>query len=97
VPPTATLTDLDADITAVFPDVELARPGIDCLDKTYFTTHKWDPLVFCRLIQTFVMGTIQEFYHKFLVEYSMIHCNTVHKTPYGRTLETSAHASGTGS
>jgi hypothetical protein len=49
-------------------DVEIAPPGIDRLDKTHFTTHKWDPLVFCRVIQTFMMGTIQEFYHSFLVQ-----------------------------
>jgi hypothetical protein len=68
VPPTATLTDLDADITAVVPDVEIAPPGIDCLEETHFTPHKWDPLVFCRIIQTFMMGTIQEFNHRFLAQ-----------------------------
>ena len=45
LPPTTALTDLDAHITDVFPDVELATPGIDCLDKTHFPTHKWDPLM----------------------------------------------------
>ncbi len=60
----------------MFPDVEVATPGIDGLNKTYFSTHKWDPLVFDRIIQTFMMGTIQEFYHMFLVQKSMIYCNT---------------------
>jgi len=52
----------------VFPDVEIATPRIDRLDKTLFPTHKWDPLVFCRIIQTFMIGTIQEFYHRLLVQ-----------------------------
>ena len=45
LPPTTALTDLDAHITDVFPDVKLATPGIECLDKTHFPTHKGDPLV----------------------------------------------------
>jgi hypothetical protein len=61
----------------VFPNVELATPGIDGLDKAYFPAHKGDPLVFDRIIQTFVMGTIQEFYHTFLVQKSMIYDNTM--------------------
>jgi hypothetical protein len=68
VPPPATLTDLDADVTAVVPDVELATPGIERLDQTHFSAHKGDPLVLCCIIQTFMMGTIQEFYHRFLVQ-----------------------------
>jgi hypothetical protein len=47
--------------------VEIATPGIDGQDKTHFPTHKRDPLVLCHIIQTFMMGTIQEFYHMFLV------------------------------
>jgi len=43
-------------------------PGIDGADQTHFTMQKWDPLVFCRIIQTFMMSTIQEFYHRFLVQ-----------------------------
>ena len=31
----------------------------------------------CRIIQTFMMGTIQEFYHIFLVQKSMICCNVI--------------------
>jgi len=58
LPPTAALTDPDADITDVVPDVEIAAPGIDGPDKKYFPTQKWDPLVFCRIIETFMMGTI---------------------------------------
>src|SRR5207244_12881780 len=73
--PTAALTDMDADITDVFPDVEIATPGIDGLDKMHFSTHKWDPLMLCHIIQTFMMGTIQDFYHMFLVQKSMIHYN----------------------
>jgi hypothetical protein len=61
----------------VFPDVELATPGIDGSDKTHVPTQKWDPLVCCRIIQTFMMGTIQEFYHRFLVQKSMIYYNTI--------------------
>jgi hypothetical protein len=61
----------------VFPDVEMATPGIDRLDKMYFPAHKWDPLVLCGIIQTFMMGTIQEFYHTFLVQKSMIYYNTI--------------------
>jgi hypothetical protein len=80
VPPTATLTGLDADVTAVVPDVESAMPGIDSADQTHFTMQKWDPLVFCRIIQTFMMGTIQEFYHIFLVQKSMIYYNTAKDT-----------------
>jgi hypothetical protein len=53
------LTDLEADITDVFPEVEFATPGIDGLHKMHFPTHKGDPLVCCRIIETFVMGTIQ--------------------------------------
>ena len=68
MPPTATLPDLDADVTAVVPDVELATPGIDGLDQTHCSAHKGDPLVLCCIIQTFMMGTIQEFYHKLLVQ-----------------------------
>ena len=60
----------------MFPDVEIATPGIDGLDKTHFPTHKWDPLVLCRIIQTFMIGTIQEFYHMFLVQQSMIYYDT---------------------
>ena len=77
LPSTAALTDPDADITDVFPDVELATPGIDGLDKTHFSTHTWDPLMLCRIIQTFMMRTIQEFYHTFLVQQSMIYYGTV--------------------
>jgi hypothetical protein len=61
----------------VFPDVEIATPGIDGLDKTHFPTHTGDPLVLGRIIQTFMMGTIQEFYHTFLVQKSMIYYNTI--------------------
>ena len=63
-------------------DVELAPPGIDRLDKTHFTTHKWDPLVFCRIIQTFVMGTIQKFDHIYLVQKSIIYYTTVKDALY---------------
>jgi len=55
-------------------------PGIDGADQTHFTMQKWDPLVFCRIIQTFMMGTIQEFYHIFLVQKSMIYYNTAKDT-----------------
>jgi hypothetical protein len=58
LPPTAALTDPDTDITDVVPDVEITTPGIDRLDKKYFTTQKWNPLVLCRIIQAFMMGTI---------------------------------------
>ena len=68
LPPTAALTDPDADITDVVPDVEVAAPGIDGPDKKYFPTQKWDPLVLYNIIETFMMGTIQEFYHIFLVQ-----------------------------
>jgi len=57
--------------------VEIATPGIECLDKKYVTTQKWDPLVLCRIIETFMIGTIQEFYHIFLVQKSMIYNNTM--------------------
>jgi hypothetical protein len=53
------LTDLDAHITDVFPDVELATPGIQHPEKTYFTPYKGYPLMRCRIIQTFMTGTIQ--------------------------------------
>ena len=56
--------------------MKIATPGIDRLDKTYFPTHKRDPLVLCHIIQTFMMGTIQEFYHMPLVQQSMIHYST---------------------
>jgi hypothetical protein len=58
-------------------DVELATPGIDGQDQTHVPTHKRDPLMLCRIIETFMMGTIQEFYHRFLVQGSMIHSNTI--------------------
>jgi hypothetical protein len=61
----------------VFPDVEIATPGIDCLDKTHFSTHKWDPLMLCHIIQTFMMGTIQKFYHRFLVQKGVIYYNII--------------------
>jgi hypothetical protein len=77
LPPTAALTDPDTDITDIFPDVEIATPGIDCPDKKYFTTQKWDPLVLCRIIETFMIGTIQEFYHMCLVRKSMIYYGTL--------------------
>ena len=38
LPPKAALTDPDADITDVMPDVEVATLWIDCLDKTHFST-----------------------------------------------------------
>ena len=38
LPPKAALTDPDADITDVMPDVEIATLWIDCLDKTHFPT-----------------------------------------------------------
>jgi hypothetical protein len=38
LPPKAALTDPDADITDVMPDVEIATLWIDCLDKTHFST-----------------------------------------------------------
>jgi hypothetical protein len=53
--------------------VEIAPPGIDGQDKTHFPTHKWDPSMLCRIIQTFMMSTIQEFYHMLLVQKSMIY------------------------
>ena len=56
--------------------MEIATPGIDGQDKTHFPTHKWDPSILCRIIQTFMMGTIQEFYHMFLVQQSMIYYGT---------------------
>ena len=59
------------------PDVEIAPPGIDGQDKTHVPTHKGDPLMLCRIIQTFMIRTIQEFYHTFLVQQSMIYYGTV--------------------
>jgi hypothetical protein len=50
LPPTAALTDPDADITDVFPDVEIATLGIDCPDKMHFPTQKWNPLVLYNII-----------------------------------------------
>ena len=38
LPPKVALTDPDADITDVMPDVEIATLWIDCLDKTHFST-----------------------------------------------------------
>jgi hypothetical protein len=61
----------------VCPDVEIATPGIDCPHKTDFPTPKGDPCVFCRIIQTFMMDTIQEFYHTFLVQKRMIYDHTI--------------------
>jgi hypothetical protein len=49
-------------------DVEIASPWIDGHDKTHVPTPKGEPSVLCRIIQTFMMGTIQEFYHRFLVQ-----------------------------
>jgi hypothetical protein len=50
------------------PDVEIAPPGVDGQDQTHVPTTKRDPLVLCRIIETFMMGTIQEFYHRFLIQ-----------------------------
>jgi hypothetical protein len=47
------------------PDVEIAPPGIDGQDQTHVPTPKGNPLVLCCIIQTFMMETIQEFYHIF--------------------------------
>jgi hypothetical protein len=58
-------------------DVEIASPGIDGHDKTHVPTPKGEPSVLCRIIQTFMMGTIQEFYHRFIVQCSMVYCNTI--------------------
>ena len=41
-------------------DVEIVPLRIDGLDKTLVPTHKWDPLMLCRIIQPFMIGTIQE-------------------------------------
>jgi hypothetical protein len=59
------------------PDVEIAPPGIDGQDQTHVPTTKGEPLMLCRIIQTFMMGTIQEFYHTFLVQRIMIYYNTI--------------------
>lgn len=67
----------DADITDVFPDVEIATPGIEYLDKAHFSTYKWYPLVLYHIIQTFMMATIQELYHTSLAQKSMIYYNTM--------------------
>ena len=59
------------------PDVEIAPPGIDGQDQTHVPTLKGNPLVLCRIIQTFMMETIQEFYHIFPVQRTMIDYNTI--------------------
>jgi hypothetical protein len=75
---------VDADITERFPDVEIATPGIDGQDKTHFPTPKGDPLVLCRIRETFMMGTIQELYHMFLAQKSMVYYSTIiHAWPIG--------------
>jgi hypothetical protein len=56
--------------------VETATPRVDGQDKTHFPTHKWNPLVLYRIIHTFMMGTIQEFYHTSLDQKSMIYYGT---------------------
>jgi hypothetical protein len=61
LPPKAALTDSEADITDLFSDVEVAAPWIDCPDKTHFSTQKGYPLALCRIIKTFMIGTIPEF------------------------------------
>jgi hypothetical protein len=53
--------------------VETATPRVDGQYKTHFPTHKWNPLVLYRIIHTFMMGTIQEFYHTSLDQKSMIY------------------------
>jgi hypothetical protein len=68
LPSKAALTGSDTDITDVMPDVEIATPWIERLDKKYFPTQKRDPLVLYRVIQTFMTCTIQEFYHIFLIQ-----------------------------
>jgi hypothetical protein len=50
------------------PEVEGAPPGIDCLGKTHFAAPKGEPLMLCRIIQTFMTGTIQEVCHMFPVQ-----------------------------
>jgi hypothetical protein len=68
---------VDADITERVPDVEMATPRMDGLDKTHFPPHKWNPLVLCRIIETFMSGTIQELYHLFIVQKSMVYYSTM--------------------
>jgi len=63
----ATLTDINADITDVFPKVEIATPGINCPDKKHLSSQERYPLALCRIVETFMLGTIREFYHIFLV------------------------------
>jgi hypothetical protein len=61
--------------------VEIAPPGIDGQDnKMHVPTHKWDPLVLCRIIEPFMTGTIQDLYHIGLVPKSMIYYSTVRDT-----------------
>jgi hypothetical protein len=68
---------VDADITERFPDVEIATPGMDGPDKTHVPTPKRDPLVLCRIIETFMMGTIQELYHMLLIQKTMVYYSTL--------------------
>jgi hypothetical protein len=79
---------VDADITERLPEVEIATPGMDGQDKTHISTHKRDPLVLCRIIETFMMDTIQELYHMLLVQKSMIYYSAVINTwPIGANVD----------
>ena len=84
---------MDADITERFPDVEIATPGIDGLDQTHFSTHKRDPLVLCGIIETFMMGTIQELYHMLLIQKSMVYYSTL--SMLGLSEQMAMHLTGT--
>jgi hypothetical protein len=68
---------VDADITERLPEVEIATPGMDGQDKTHIPTPKRDPSVLCRIIETFMRGTIQELYHMLLVQKSMVYYSTI--------------------
>jgi hypothetical protein len=59
------------------PEVEGAPPGIDCLGKTHFAAPKGEPLMLCRIIQTFMTGTIQEVCHMFPVQKNRIYANVI--------------------
>jgi hypothetical protein len=68
---------VEADITERFPEVEIATPGIDGQGKTHFPAPKRAPLVLCRIIETFMMGTIQELYHMLFVQKSMVYYSMI--------------------
>jgi len=64
-----TAVQTDAPITDVFLEGESALPRINRPDKTHIPTQERYPLVFCVVVEPFMLGTIPEFHvHSFLVQ-----------------------------